>query len=620
MNKQILLTILATVLNISICFAAEDVKVTVFNNRSARIQNGILDIKIDNRGKVSYFAYKGKNLLGDNGTFYFSSMEEKGVELYPTKVEKKVANQDYAEIIYTNDTARIWKQQGYILKKGDSKLYTYILMKGTERKGKLEEARVAYRLSKDFIDGYVTDNMQGLMPSVEQMNAFTDADKIQDATFRLPNGNVYTKYDWANYVANDHVHGVMNTEGNLGVWALQASAEYVNGGPLRQDLTVHMDTKSPVICQYFHGGHFGARKEVTEIDKDYTKLFGPFAIYVNEGTREAMIADAKEEALKEVKAWPYQWFDNDNYPQVRASVSGKIHLENYPSSSNLQIVLSEPEVDPYQQTKGYAFWTTTDSDGFFTLSHVRPGRYSLFAYATNGEITETYEKKDIYVENTDVNIGTLNWTSAKYEHLIWRIGESDRLTDGFCLSDEQRQYGIFNQSPADLTFKIGESDVSQDWYYAQTKNGSWNIVFNMNEKPTSQCYLTISVAGAAREPQLTFKVNGRTITTKTLDTNDGSIYRSAIRSGRHSLHVIKIPAAVFKAGENTITLQMSRASEGSGIMWDCLKLETGETVTTGIQNTQKKNKGNVFFSLNGMKRHSYLKGIYIHNGKKTINK
>lgn len=62
MNKQILLTILATVLNISICFAAEDVKVTVFNNRSARIQNGILDIKIDNRGKVSYFAYKGKNL------------------------------------------------------------------------------------------------------------------------------------------------------------------------------------------------------------------------------------------------------------------------------------------------------------------------------------------------------------------------------------------------------------------------------------------------------------------------------------------------------------------------------------------------------------------------------
>ena len=623
MNKHFLLTIIISFMGVMSGFAEEDVKVTVFNNRSARIQNGILDIKIDNRGKVSYFAYKGKNLLGSNGTFYFSAMEDKAVELYPTKVEKKVANTDYVELVYTNDTARIWKQQGYILKKGDSKLYTYVLMKGTARKGKLEEARVAYRLSENFLDGYVTDKMQGLMPSVAQMNAFTDADKIQDATYRLPNGDIYTKYDWANYVADDHVHGVMNTDGNLGVWALQASAEYVNGGPQRQDLTVHMDTKSPVICQYFHGGHFGATKEVTEVGQDFTKLFGPFAIYVNEGTREDMIADAQAEAQKEIEAWPYQWFDNDNYPKTRMSVSGKIHLTNYPTASNLQIVLSEPGVDPYQQTKGYSFWTRTNTDGSFTLNHVRPGTYSLFAYATNGEITETLEKKDVSVGETDLNLGTIEWTPAKYEQLIWRIGESDRLTDGFCLSAEPRQYGLFDQSPADLTFRIGESEPSKDWYYAQTKNGSWNIVFTLNEKPTTQCYLTASVAGAAKEAQVTFKVNGRTITTKTLDSNDGSIYRSAIKSGRHSLHIIKIPAAVFKVGENTVTLQMSRASEGSGVMWDCLKLETGKALTTGIRTINATSDSALTpysYSIAGIRKTTYIKGLSIRNGKKYIDK
>ena len=84
MNKHFLLTIIISFMGVMSGFAEEDVKVTVFNNRSARIQNGILDIKIDNRGKVSYFAYKGKNLLGSNGTFYFSAMEDNNTLLILT--------------------------------------------------------------------------------------------------------------------------------------------------------------------------------------------------------------------------------------------------------------------------------------------------------------------------------------------------------------------------------------------------------------------------------------------------------------------------------------------------------------------------------------------------------
>ena len=601
---------------------ASSVKASVYSNRAARLQNGVLDVKIDKSGKVYYMAYNGRNVLSQGGSFYFSAQEDRGVELYPTKVELKTANADYAEIVYTNDTARIWKQQGFILKKGESKLYTYVTIKGTDRQNCLEEARMTYRLGNDFIDGYVGDDRQGLMPTVAQMNALTDDDKLQDATFKMADGSIYTKYDWAEYTARDLVHGAMDTTHTTGIWALQPSAEYVNGGPLRQDLTVHMDTRSPVVCQYFHSGHFGACGKQT-IDSGFVKMFGPMAIYVNSGSREEMIADAKAVAEAEAMAWPYKWFTADDYPTERSTVSGRVRLTNYDASEaeGLEVVLSEPGVDPYMQYRGYSFWTTTSADGSFTMANVRPGNYSLFVYANRGEITETLERKDIAIATGENNLGDISWTPTRHSTLLWRIGESDRTSDGFCLSDSERRYANFTLPPANIDFRPGESNEKTDWWYAQTKKGAWNIIFNLDEKPVSQCFFTASVAAASKEARVVIKVNGRTIATRTLDSNDGAIYRSAMRSGRHSLHMIKMPASVFKAGENTLTLQMDNETNGGGVMWDCLKLETGTTVTNSIVDVASDgDETHALHSLSGVKTSRPARGIYILNGKKYIIK
>lgn len=609
-------------------FAQSDVTCSVLSNRVTKLNNGILNVRISAQGKVNTFSYNGNDMLGTNGTFYYSATEGTSAdatattELSPTKVEKVTATADYAEVVYTNESANLVKQQGYILRKGDSKLYTYIILKGTSTSMVVEEARLVYRVANDFIDAYVNDTQQGTMPTVAAMKALTDTEKIQDATYNMSDGTIYTKYDFADYVADDHVHGVMNTTGTLGVWAIQASPEYVSGGPLNQDLTVHMDTTSPIICQYFQSGHFGGT--AMQFGEGDVKMFGPVAIYCNSGSRDEMIADAKSVAAEEVAAWPYNWLTNDNYPLDRSTVTGRISLTNYTTAPKLQVVLGEVGVDPHLHTQGYTFWAETGSDGSFIVPNVRKGTYALHVYALEGEITDMLEQTNITVSDDTQDLGTISWTPTRYETLLWRIGESDRLTDGFCLSDHARAYGMFNDCPADLDFTIGTNSEKTNWYYAQTKKGSWNIHFNLGSKPSTKGYLTLSMAAAAQKPTVTVKVNGVSVKSIGAADNDGSIYRSAMRSGRHNVYTVTIPAAVFKAGENIVTLNMTSVNEsGGGVMWDCIKLETGDKVTTDIKtidNFTISQSDNCFYDLQGRQVTNPTHGLYIKNGKKYIIK
>ena len=64
MEKKIitlLSLLLATALQMT---ASDDVTASVYNNRAARLQNGLVDVKIDKSGKIYYLGRNGKNLLG----------------------------------------------------------------------------------------------------------------------------------------------------------------------------------------------------------------------------------------------------------------------------------------------------------------------------------------------------------------------------------------------------------------------------------------------------------------------------------------------------------------------------------------------------------------------------
>ena len=303
---------------------AQQVRVTVNSDNSAVLSNGTLKITVNPKGKIIGCLYHDEDLFGKQGTIYFSCNQPNYSELKATKVEVVRQSDDYVEILYTNEMPKNIKwQQGYIIRKGVNGIYSYVVAEGVADDSYLKEARLVYRLDGDkFTYGYVNEQMQGDFPPVATMKAIERTAAIQDATFRLPSGEIYTKYNWSNYVADDHFHGMMSD--HIGVWAIPVTPEYINGGPLKQELTVHTDTKSPLMLQMFQGEHFGSVHQ--EYVKGDRKLYGPFLMYFNEGTRQQMIADARKQTAQQEQEWPFRWFSHDLHDTDRATVTGRIQV------------------------------------------------------------------------------------------------------------------------------------------------------------------------------------------------------------------------------------------------------------------------------------------------------
>lgn len=552
---------------------------------AATMSNGIITLNIgkDGRaGKMYHEANGSENILGSSG-IYFDYTADKNRALSPGNAEIVKLTDDYAEILYTNTSADLRFSQGYILRKGVSGVYTYVIVNGTEKSSgvKVKEARVCTRLASSFLDGYVDDRMQGRIPSNAEMKvAEKDENKVQDATYRMEDGSIYTKYDWAQFIVNDSVHGLMN--GKVGVWNIPCSYEWLNGGPMRQELTVHATSKSPISIQMLQGEHLGGAAQ-TYADGE-SQIFGPFFIYVNSGeSSEEMIADAKAESVRQKAQWPFQWFENALYPLDRSTVSGHISVNPGGDNAGLQVVLGQPGVELIRQGKEYMYWTKTDADGNFSIPNVRKGEYSLYAYATTGTITDELEYKDVVVTEDETDLGEILWNPTVYKSLLWNIGENNRRSDGFMVSDDLRAYGLWEKVPADITFCPGVSDPAADWYYAQCHNGTWTVKFNIDKVPDGDMHFTASVAGATNKPNVAVKVNGLSVTTWSFSSNDAAIYRSANQAGRHWLKTCEFPASMLKEGENTLDLVMSGISKNGGVMYDCLKLESdGDTGVEGI--------------------------------------
>jgi len=320
----------------------------------------------------------------------------------------------------------------------------------------------------------------------------------------------------------------------------------------------------------FQSQHFGAG--TTYFKEGQQKMYGPALVYFNKGTREAMIADAKQLRDKELSAYPYQWMKHEAFPLKRGSVSGDIHLDKTYGTTRFQVVLAQPGSNFTQQGNDYQYWAETDEKGHFEISHVRPGSYSLYAYALNGEATGQFEKKNVNVKAGKNSLGELTWILPKYGETLWRIGDADHRSAGFCLSDHKRQYGVFKEVPANLTYTIGESLPANDWYYAQTKNGKWDIVFKLDKNYQKPLRLIIATAGAANGTRARVFVNGKRIG-EVKTKNDSGIYRGAQQSGQPALFTFDIKPELLQEGNNTITFNVYNIKKVGGIMYDIIKLE-----------------------------------------------
>jgi len=621
-----ILTLILLLLTTATGAMADNVCSVSVSGKTATMSNGVVSIQIDSKGHVTSYKFMGQQVVAssNNGIYLdYNTTAAANPSFDEVKIIKDT--EDYCEVLFVDNSSALRFSEGFIMRKGINGLYIYVIISGTDASAGvgLREARVVSRLNTAFSYCYVNDKQQAAMPTVKEMAA-ADSNPIQDATYQINDTTIYTKYDWANYIDKDSLHGLFRpmADKGLGFWNIPCAKEWINGGPLRQELMVHTTNKTPLTLQMIQGEHFGASPRYFKNGEQ--KIYGPFLTYINYGSLDDCISDAKAMAHRQMQEWPFQWFGNDLYPVERATVTGRLNVTTGQACDSVMIVLGEKADEIRLMGNAYAFWALTDSEGRFEVKNVRPGTYSLYGYATKGDVTDELRLDDITVEKDDVDLGTIDWTPTMYEYKLFQIGESNRLSDGYRLSDTCRAYGLWDYVPSSLTFTVGSSDPAKDWYYAQIGSGTWNIKFDCDRTYTGKAYLTVSAAAMTSTPKLTVKLNNSTVGTQwATGVNDAAIYRSAVLSGIHGLHVFSFDASKLKQGTNTISLVQSAGSHG-GIMYDCIKLEAGALVTSGISEMTAGTEftDGRYYNLTGVcmgdDSDRLPAGVYIRDGKKII--
>ena len=537
--------------------AVASVQLTVAG-MNATLSNGLYTMKFDKSGRGYSLVINGKELIGPAKGFYSSI--NGGTGFSPTSLHVTTNTPTMADIAYISP----WGELHYVARSGISGLYSYFVATGI---GNVGEFRTIYRLNGNiFTNGYNAER-SGAFPPLSQIK---QAQVLQNETFKLTNGTVYTKYDWATYVAQDQVHGVYGN--GYGAWMLPASHEYIEGGPMKQELMVHIESASGdgTVLNMLVGGHFGT----PAVTIPSGKIYGPWLLYFNNGS----VADAQAQAAQERSQWPYSWLSNAHYPLARTTVSGTLTLSDGRPAAGAMVTLAQPGGDIYQQGADYIFYAQADASGHFSIPNVRPNTYSLYAYSTGGsigDVTDQYEHDNVVVSGATVDLGALTWSPPKYANVLWQIGTADRKADEFKLGNVPRQYGLNNQVPANLTYTIGQSTPANDWYYAQTQVGTWKVDFTLAHTYSGTGHLTVALAGQSQIADVVVGVNGTSLGRLASFPNDQTIYRSGNQSGHYHLVLITFPASLLKAGANTVTFQTIKVGSGGGRIYDTIKLEVG---------------------------------------------
>lgn len=654
-KTKFLLMMLMVVYSLTVQSANGDVTLTRSgsNNRACTIRNDLVSVYIDTKGEITSFllyqngdgdASHSVQLTTDKG--YFSVANSGGAaRLSVNAFYVKVNTSDMVEVQYVTPVIGGFEWViGYVVRRGVAGVYNYVQANCKADGSDYSELRMGFRGDASLFNyAYVNDDLQDALPTPADIASATE---VADATYRLADGSIYTKYDYAAFQKDDYVHGMMGD--HVGLWMITPSVEWLNGGPMRQDLTVHATNTTPIALRHLHGNHFGGVS--VYMNNGQSKYYGPHLIYANYSDASSvatahseMVADAKQRAAVEQSAWPYNWLRDESIKK-RGTVIGQITLsaENaaYFKTTKLQVILAQPGSKPMLQGTGYQFWTETDENGNFNINNVREGSYTLYAYALNGAATGYYEKADVAVTaNATTSVGTLTWTPDKYgdnSKILWKIGEADHLSMGK-LSGEKRQYGLWNDVPEEVNYTVGSSNLATDWYYAQAHNGNWYIKYQLDDIPTNPLRLTVATAGAANasmkvrsnENRSTYGVGlGNQANEVFRPKHDGSVSRSATLAGRDSVAVFYIPVSTLKKGENYLNLNLWGISKNGagGIMYDMIKLESNEPqadVTPIIALTAEPYStatDGPYYNLSGQRVAKPAKGIYIVNGKKIIIK
>jgi rhamnogalacturonan endolyase len=396
----------------------------------------------------------------------------------------------------------------------------------------------------------------------------------------------------------------------------------------------------------------------------------------------ALWQDALRQAKIEKARWPYDWVNGVDYPHKneRGTVTGQIVLNDPQAKTtkllHLTVGLAHPDyvsssggrggprggggtntfagrrggfgrgpggtntfagarggfgrgggpVDWAHDAKFYQFWNDGSDNGKFTISNVRPGTYTLHAFADGvlGEFAQT----NIMVEaGKSLDLGKLDWKPVRYGKQVWDIGYPDR-TGGKFYKGDGANYWLWGWPlrypllfPNDITYTIGKSDYHKEWFFEQVPHGesmawlnpdakdpanqrfgwvkaesldtypqtdttgpwriygrgratTWTIKFKMDKAPKGQAALRVALAGADGFGGLAVAVNGQSA--GTLQPRSTNALRYNTNKSVWQEQTLKFDAAMLKQGENEMQLTVPAGEVTTGVVYDYLRLELNE--------------------------------------------
>jgi rhamnogalacturonan endolyase len=273
---------------------------------------------------------------------------------------------------------------------------------------------------------------------------------------------------------------------NVGLWDVDASQEYYNGGPMKRELMSHIGT---TILNMFNGDHYAISLDGSFAAGElWNKVYGPYFVYCNNVANtvtdpvqasQSLYGDAVAQGAAETSgtasttgtsvgatAWPYGWFVNSSYaaPSGRGTVTGQIVVSDSgnpnASGSNMfvgvvQQPLTSASVYDFQNwMKPYQFWVQADANGNFTIPNVIAGtNYTLYAFGPGAEDefmsqNQTGGKPPILFNlpatpfsvpvtgGSTTKLGTITWTPTRVGATVFEIGYPDRTARKFRHGDD----------------------------------------------------------------------------------------------------------------------------------------------------------------------------------------
>ena len=366
----------------------------------------------------------------------------------------------------------------YALGRGDSGVYTYCIFEHPPAYPLtiLGEARFCAKLA-DFFDWMSV----GQSPHHH---------KYYPASLREGDKYVYTLNQ-----ADNPAFGWSSTTKRVGFWCLNASMEYMSGGPTKVEFQGHRDTNriaAPCVLNYWRSSHYGGAAVDVRAGERWAKVIGPFMLYANAGAdAQAMFDDAKAQQKKQAAAWPYDWVAGVEYPSrgQRATVRGQLVLTDAlapagTKMANVRVGLTAAPwttngggagpaatprpIDWQQDAKNYQFWTRGSDDGRFEIPLVRAGTYVLHAFA-EGVLGEFARSEVVVPAGQPLDLGQITWTPVRRGKQLWEIGVPNRNGAEFFRAASYWEPEIpleyAKLFPDDITYVVGRSDFRRDWFF-----------------------------------------------------------------------------------------------------------------------------------------------------------